>query len=250
MNPRSLRRLAGGFTLIELLVTAVVILVLAALIFGGLAHGRARARETRCLSNMRQIGVALPLYCGEHNGNFPQSMHTTDDVREAWIFTLAPYLGNVDEVRICPADPRAEERREAKTTSYVLNEYLVVPELDPFGEPKASGDFTNLHRVPLPANTIAAFIGADGLGTGHTQDHTHSRNWKRKGWKAVLADIQPDRHRAGRPNKERTRGSANYLYLDGRVEKMDAARLKQLIDRKINIAEPPRDTAALAARQP
>ncbi len=135
-------------------------------------------------------------------------------------------------MRICPSDPAREQRLKEKGTSYVLNEYIAVPTMDRFGGVKES--FTNLRGLARPAATITTFIVADGTST----DHTHSRNWG-KGWKAVLQDICPDRHRSGAASKDRTKGSANYLFADGHVEGIEAAEVRRRIEAKERFAAPP-----------
>ena len=51
-----------GFTLIELLVVIAIIAILAAILFPVFAQARERARQTACLSNLRQVGLGLQLY--------------------------------------------------------------------------------------------------------------------------------------------------------------------------------------------
>ena len=234
---RTLAPTPRAFTLIEILVVLAIIAVLAALLTSAAGSVRATMQRTQCAGNMRQIGIGLNLYCNEHGGDYPESMHTTEKEHEAWVWLLKPYLGNVDEVRICPADPKAEERRQAKGTSYILNEYLVVPLTDPFGNVKES--FTNRSRINRPAKTIAAFIGADSLDVGLSADHTHSRNWK--DWRRVCQDIQPDRHRGGAAAEDHTHGSANYLFADGHVESIEAIHVKKRVENGKNVpfARPP-----------
>lgn len=59
-----------GFTLIELLVVIAIIAILASILFPVFARARAKGLEMTCLSNMRQMGVALHLYQTDTNGTW------------------------------------------------------------------------------------------------------------------------------------------------------------------------------------
>jgi len=61
--------LACAFTLIELLVVIAIIAVLAALLFPVLVRGKISAQRVKCVSNLRQLGLATHLYWDENNGN-------------------------------------------------------------------------------------------------------------------------------------------------------------------------------------
>jgi len=228
-----------AFTLIELLVVIAIIAVLAALafpVFGGI---QARGKQTACLSNMRQIGAGLMLFSNENNGDFPLTTHGQPQ-QNSWVFTLKPYVGNVDEIRLCPVDPKREERLKNNGTSYVLSEYIAVPLQQGFPR-RVVEDFTNARRLARPASTLVAFIGADDLPAHVTGDHTHSRSWfsgEKANWSLVLKDIQPDRHRAGSAAADHTRGAANYLYADGHVEGIEAREFRRRLETLGNFVKP------------
>lgn len=67
----STRRQARAFTLIELLVVIAIIAILAAILFPVFAKAREKARQTSCLSNMKQIGLALVQYTQDYDGLYP-----------------------------------------------------------------------------------------------------------------------------------------------------------------------------------
>ena len=60
-----------GFTLIELLVVIAIIAILAAILFPVFARARAKARQTKCLSNLKQIGLAFHMYASDYDELLP-----------------------------------------------------------------------------------------------------------------------------------------------------------------------------------
>ncbi len=67
MRPRRL----AGFTLIELLVVIAIIAILAAILFPVFARARAKARQAKCLSNLKQIGLSFHMYATDYDELLP-----------------------------------------------------------------------------------------------------------------------------------------------------------------------------------
>ena len=62
-----------AFTLIELLVVIAIIAILAAILFPVFAQAREKARQTSCLSNMKQVGLGLLMYAQDYDENYPRA---------------------------------------------------------------------------------------------------------------------------------------------------------------------------------
>ena len=60
-----------GFTLIELLVVIAIVAILASLLLAALASSKEQGRRAACLSNLRQIGIAIRAYAEDNSGNIP-----------------------------------------------------------------------------------------------------------------------------------------------------------------------------------
>jgi prepilin-type N-terminal cleavage/methylation domain-containing protein/prepilin-type processing-associated H-X9-DG protein len=228
--PANQQRHIRGFTLIEVLIAIIVISILFAIMLSVQSNVRMVAQRSQCASNLRQIGIGLKLYANEHAGAFPQSTHSLSTFRkdEGWIFQLEDYIGDIDEVRICPAESeeRQESIRKSGATSYTVNDLVMD-----------SPTYNNQFRIPQPSQTLLMFVLSEDRSPSLTRDHVHGDDWS--DWSAVLSDIEPDRHRTGERVSDRLSGSSTYLYVDGHVEVIEASDFKKQFNGGGNPAVPP-----------
>jgi prepilin-type N-terminal cleavage/methylation domain-containing protein/prepilin-type processing-associated H-X9-DG protein len=238
-----------AFTLVELLVVVAIIGVLVALLLPAVQAARAAARAASCKNNLRQIGLGVLQFCDTHKGQFPEWYHAKHQDGDAegihsWIYTIAPYMESVDEIRLCPDDFLLYERRYMKGTSYVINDYLAAEDV-PEG-------VRNHNKLLATSKTIVAFEGADQRyhpGDPHRYnaakdefeyarpfyEHAHCSKWFSAASiqdelvdAQVKKDIQSDRHS----------NSAHYLYADGHVDLITAAQVDEWIESLHNFGKP------------
>jgi prepilin-type N-terminal cleavage/methylation domain-containing protein/prepilin-type processing-associated H-X9-DG protein len=223
-----------AFTLVELLVVVAIIGVLVALLLPAVQYARETSRRMKCLNNLHQIGLGILMYANNYGGQFPCTYD--EGLGASWIVLVAPYVENVDDVRLCPDDPLEEARVQANVagirgTSYVVNEYVAHVTGNPPVIPNLS--VMNINAMRDTHSLIVLFEGAD-TGRKVTDDHVHTSAWYASsdvasGLATVMARMQLEIN----PAQHDT--CANYLYADGHAETVSVSTFTQWVQADIAV---------------
>jgi prepilin-type N-terminal cleavage/methylation domain-containing protein/prepilin-type processing-associated H-X9-DG protein len=142
----------AGFTLIELLVVIAIIAVLASILMPVFSRARAKATATACLSNVKQIGLAVMMYSSDWDGPLP--LHPVSYLDSDWPEILQPYIKN-RQIYVCPG---TKDPSGGSGYYYGMNPclqsnpgQLIFPNFFNMGVDKMKYCSTNLNSVAEPS---------------------------------------------------------------------------------------------------
>lgn len=205
-----MNRKRNGFTVVELLMVVSIIGILTALVSAVAGNALQQSKSATCISNLRQWGIALNLYCADHDGYTPRRGQGVQPVwvinrPDDWFNALPPYFNQPsynDDVQqghpakpgdksvfVCPA--AEAEPQYANFLCYGMNMYL-----SPWIRPQPH----KLQELPNPSQL--AFM-ADAPG----------------GWASTIPSSQ------GYSVKARHNGRANVVFIDGHVQSFNGGYL-------------------------
>jgi prepilin-type N-terminal cleavage/methylation domain-containing protein/prepilin-type processing-associated H-X9-DG protein len=220
-----LRRRAG-FTLIELLVVIAIIAILAAILFPVFAQAREKARAATCISNGKQMGLAMMMYSQDYDECYVPGYYAVGSNEYWWLTLVQPYMkegsqgGLKSQLRSCPSAP-------SKAWAYAMNDYL---------------NFKNQSVLPNVADTVLISDTNQIPEWDMYSSSTLYVWWKPEAWNpkpasnfakgdpnASLVDIDTDTNPAKGYIRYRHNEGANIVWADGHVKytRKGSLKLKQ-----------------------
>ena len=189
-----------GFTLIELLVVIAIIAILAAILFPVFARAREKARQSSCLSNIKQIGVATMMYAQDYDETYPidwyrsqsaDTCHGMCSMTQYTLDALNAYVKN-SQIWVCPDDPGRNPWSTALTPSQgnhrisywcMLQSYRTMGAIDRpaevhlyFDNVTGWANWTTTHGTGPDTAIMVSY--ADGHGKMQTMSFMRAHPWQ------------------------------------------------------------------------
>jgi prepilin-type N-terminal cleavage/methylation domain-containing protein len=150
-----------GFTLIELLVVVAIISLLAMILFPVFARARENARRASCLSNLKQLSLAVIQYTQDYDERMPayedNIPYTSWVMENIWIGKISPYIKNV-QIFFCPSD-------QSKTTVFDF----------------AKANFSNIYPYRAGDWNNNVSYGYNGIGLAASVPTSWTPDWSKGG---------------------------------------------------------------------
>ena len=216
MKQHRRKQIRVGFTLIELLVVIAIIAILAAILLPVFSKVREKARQSTCLSNTKQLGMAICMYTQDYDEVLPKSYYRVTETSSgasrtpAVIFhqLLYAYTKN-DAFHVCPSDPDPRPVRQDISryqvppifpVSYLAN-YEVMPPWNFF--PRSLAEFQEVAET-----IVMAEVRRPSTEAG-TSAYISGRPM------TVEEALNPSLPLYARVDAERHLGGSNFPFLDG-----------------------------------
>jgi len=214
-----MERRRKGFTLIELLVVIAIIAVLAAILFPVFAKAREKAKQTKCINNLRQCSTAFAMYAQDWDG-WVMGHNDGGGVNMYWPMCLynSGYLGSL-KVVVCPSQKpyywdTSDISRQYHTYGWHREYNSLYPSFIAPNPPNVYNCFVNLYKIDKPEQFITI---ADSI---HTTTSSSSSHYRKQfycfNFSGTSSGVIHLRHN----------GLASCVFADGHVAACDKGKIK------------------------
>lgn len=219
-----------GFTLVELLTVIAIIGILAAITIPIVSGVRASAQNSRCLNNLRQLGMAITLYAQNEGGRFPYAYRSGgSNTDNFWHRAITPYLDDSrpPDLFFCARESiEPNDTNATNQTNYISNRRL-------FNDGQYQSDGTMPDRVPTRSVPRPAQVGLLFDGAVNALGYSHHSAFAQIGQNST----SPASANNPVPNMESTSTSnaiiswrhgnrTNVVFVDGHVETVPLGELR------------------------
>lgn len=229
------RGTSAGFTLIELLVVIAIIALLIGILLPALGSAREAGRRTACLSNQRQMGVAMVLYADQNEQWLPREASGLNDM--SWPRALRPLM-DPEASWDTPLDDKyadaeyfhdpSRRRFDGHNIHYVNNGLKFIAP----GQVRGLKPITRVYLYPRPAETMYLTGYAEDVD-GYYYRQAYRGGASSNFYIALWYDVWKRRHVSGaerllRIAPYRHGNGANGLFLDGHARLVKADTLQDI----------------------
>jgi prepilin-type N-terminal cleavage/methylation domain-containing protein len=196
-HPSTGHQTRRGFTLIELLVVIAIIAILAAMLLPALAKSKEQAQRTKCVSNLKQMSLAMRMYADEFNDALAWPNWGNDPGISGWLYT--PTNGTVPN----PTSPLFTSSPENAWKLGLWYKYM--PNSGAFFCPKdiKSGSFVGTPGVIQRDNKLSSYVmngSVAGFPSPNSQRGYRTAKLSQVWSPMCLLNWEPDEHALGRYN--------------------------------------------------
>lgn len=199
-----MERKRAGFTLIELLVVIAIIAILASILFPVFSRARGKARQAACMSNMKQISLAIISYASDYDNCTPcwdtNETATPLNNHNTWDAVIMPYMKNT-QILVCPDN---KWNRDTPTTPANIGN-----QSGPKRGYAIARYAANMDQDSPPNPTMTVLLTEKGAYTPGTMCDAPAEYCQQSGYDANYGSSGTDfRHNGGN----------NFAYLDGHAK--------------------------------